>query len=449
MTQTSMITEQTPIAFDDPLPEAVDVVVIGAGIAGTATAYYLAKQGRSVLLCEKGRVAGEQSSRNWGWVRQQGRDWAELPIMMEANRIWRGLAKETGESALTFTQSGCLYLIATEAQQAKYQDWYEMAVRHQLGTKMLTKAELEARQPGIAGEWLGAMVTESDGRAEPFLAVPALARAARQAGAHVIENCAVRTLDVQAGRVAGVVTEKGRVRADQVVLAGGAWSTHFAANAGLDLPQLAVRSTVARTTPAPENYTFNISSPGLTLRRRHDGGYSVATGDLAEHYLSVNSFRYLAKFRSLLKVSAKDVRIKLGAPRNYPGAWGMARRWTGDETSPFERMRVVNPEPSATVVSRIEERLAKRFPALAGVKIAEAWAGMIDVTPDAVPVLGEHHRLPGLYVATGLSGHGFGIGPAIGRIMADLVNGRSPGHDLTRFRSSRFFDGSPIVPGPY
>jgi len=449
MNPSSMISDQKPVEFSDPLPDEVDVVVIGAGIAGTATAYFLAKRGTKVLLCEKGRVAGEQSSRNWGWVRQQGRDWAELPIMMEANRIWRGLAEETGDADLKFTQSGCLYLIATEAQRAKYLDWHELALRHQLGTRILTKTGLEAFQPGIEGDWLGAMVTPRDGRAEPFLAVPALARATRRSGAVVIENCAVRTLDIQAGRIAGVMTEKGFVRTSRVVLAGGAWSTHFAANAGLDLPQLAVRSTVARTTPAPESFTANISTPGLTLRRRQDGGYTVATGDLAEHYLSVSSFRYLPKYRKLLQVSAKDVRIRLGAPKNFPGAWGMPRRWSANETSPFERMRVVNPEPSPIVIKRIEERLPKRFPALQSVKLAEAWAGMIDVTPDAVPILGEDHRLPGLYLATGLSGHGFGIGPAIGRIMADMVDGRTPGHDLTRFRSNRFFDGSPIVPGPY
>ncbi len=445
-----MITEQSPVAFSDPLPEQADVVVIGAGIAGTASAYFLAKKGVKVLLCEKGRVAGEQSSRNWGWVRQQGRDWAELPIMMESNRLWRGLAAETGESDLTFTPSGCLYVSDAAAGQAKHEDWHDLAKQHQLDTRLLTAAEVAARIPGLGGRFTGGMVTESDGRAEPFVAVPALARAARALGVKVIEGCAVRSLDLEAGRVVGVVTEQGRVRCDRVLLAGGAWSNAFAANAGIDLPQLTVRSTVARTEAAPDApYEGNLSTPGLAIRRRADGGYTVATGDLAEHYLSPNSFRYLTKFLGLLKLSAKEVRLRPAAPKGDPGAWRRPRRWTAEEVSPFEGRRVLNPAASATALRRIERRLPDRFPALQGVKLAEAWAGMIDVTPDAVPTLGEDPGIEGFYFATGLSGHGFGIGPAIGRVMADLLEGRDPGHDLTRFRPTRFSDGSEIVPGPY
>ncbi len=444
-----MISDRSAIAFSDSLPDAVDVVVIGAGIAGTATAFFLAEHGVRVALCEKGRVAGEQSSRNWGWVRQQGRDWAELPMMMEANRIWRGLAARTGEADLAFTQSGCIYLVEKQAAYKKLEGWHDLARQHQLETKMLSPAEIEARLPGVRGDWIAGLVTETDGRAEPFVAVPALARAAGRLGALVIEDCAVRTLDIEAGRLAGVVTEKGRVRCARVVLAGGAWSTHFAANAGLDLPQLAVRSTAARTAAAPAHFAANISTPGLSLRRRADGGYTVATGDLAEHYLSPASFKYFAKFLKLLRLSAKDVKVRLGAPKGYPGAWGSPRRWTADDVSPFERLRVLNPGPSAAVVDLIKARLPGRYPALEGVEIAEAWAGMIDVTPDAVPTLGEAERLKGLYLATGLSGHGFGIGPAVGRVMADLLRDRPPGHDLSRFRPGRFFDGSEIVPGPY
>ena len=174
-----LITEATPVTFSDPLPEAVDVVVIGAGIIGTSTAYFLAERGMKVLLCEKGRVAGEQSCRNWGWVRQQGRDWAELPIMMESNRIWRGLAATTGEKDLEFTPSGCLYLAESESEMAKYDSWHGVAKQHQLDTRLLTADEVAALVPDISGRWLGGMLTASDGRAEPFVAVPALARAAK------------------------------------------------------------------------------------------------------------------------------------------------------------------------------------------------------------------------------------------------------------------------------
>ncbi|HAT35598.1 MAG TPA: FAD-dependent oxidoreductase, partial [Rhodospirillaceae bacterium] len=200
-----------PVRFTDPLPTEVDVAVIGGGVAGTATAYFLAERGERVLLCEKGRIAGEQSSRNWGWIRQQGRDYAELPIMMESNRIWQGLAERTGEKDLTFTQQGCLYLAENEADMAKYESWYDLAKQHQLDTELLTTADLEKRFPGIAGQYVGAMVTPSDGRGEPFVAIPALARAAQRAGVVVIEECAVRTLDVTDGKLTGIFTEKGRV----------------------------------------------------------------------------------------------------------------------------------------------------------------------------------------------------------------------------------------------
>ena len=444
-----MISEATPIAFADPLPDAVDVVVIGAGIVGTTTSYFLARRGVRVLLCEKGRVAGEQSSRNWGWVRQQGRDYAELPIMMESNRIWRGLAAETGEKDASFTETGCLYLSEKEADLARFESWHDLAKQHQLDTRMLSAREAAALVPGIEGHWIGGILTPSDGRAEPFVAVPALARAVRREGVSVIEDCAVRTLETQDGRVSAVVTEKGRVRTSAAVLTGGAWSTYFAANAGVDLPQLIVRSTAARTHPDADRDLPNVSTPGLTMRRRADGGYTVSTGDLAEHYVAPRSFKDFTKYLNLMKASARDLRLKIGPPADYPGAWGAKKRWGGDETSPFERMRVVNPPPSETVRRRLEERLPRRAPWIAKLGIAEIWAGMIDVTPDAVPYLCETASPQGFFIGTGMSGHGFGFGPGAGHVLADLVQGRSPGHDLTRFRLNRFHDGSAIVPGPY
>ena len=442
------IDDSTPATFRDPLPDAVDAAIVGGGIAGTATAYYLARAGLSVLLCEKGRVAGEQSSRNWGWVRQQGRDAAELPIMMEANRLWRGLAAECDEPGLAFTPAGCLFAAADPARLAAFERWCGIARSHQLETRMLTGSEVADLLPGVAGDWIGGMMTPGDGRSEPALAVPALARAARRLGVAIAEGCAVRALDREAGRLAGIVTERGRVRCRRVVLAGGAWSGLFAANEGLVLPQLSVRATVMRTGAAPPVIGPNLALEGLALRRRSDGGYTVAA-DLIDHHVGPPSFRHALRFRKLVRMAARDVRLLPAAPRGWPGAWGTARRWTADRQTPFERLRVLDPVPSRPAVRRIRTRLAQRVPALAEAGFAEAWAGAIDVTPDAVPVLGEAAGLPGLFVATGFSGHGFGIGPAAGRIVADLVRDRPPGHDLDRFRFARFVDGSTLVPGPY
>ena len=96
----------------------------------------------------------------------------------------------------------------------------------------------------------------------------------------------------------------------------------------------------------------------------------------------------------------------------------------------------------------MREGLAHRVPKLAGLPFEESWAGMIDVTPDVVPVMDRVADLPGLLVATGFSGHGFGIGPGAGRVMADMVLGRTPQHNLDRFRISRFYDGTKLEVGP-
>ncbi|MCE2475482.1 MAG: FAD-binding oxidoreductase [Alphaproteobacteria bacterium] len=444
-----MITEATPVAHADPLPDAVDVVVIGAGIIGTSTAWFLGQRGAKVALLEKGRVAGEQSSRNWGWVRQQGRDRDELPIVMESNRIWRNLATETGERDLAFTGCGLAYLAEDERALAKYAEWHDIAREHQLDTRMLSPAEAQAACPGLEGRWVGGMLTPSDGRAEPFVAVPALARAVQRLGVSITEDCAVRALETRAGRVAGVHTERGPVWADRVVLAGGAWSTYFARNAGIDLPQLIVRSTVGRTHPAADRGLPNVAAPGFATNRRADGGHTVTTGDLVEHYVGARSFRDLTKFVNLMRKSARDLRLRPKPPAGYPGAWGSRARWTADEVTPFEQMRVLNPPPSQEGQRRLMRRLPERAPWLHEAGIAETWAGMIDVTPDAVPYICEVPSLPGLFIGTGMSGHGFGIGPGVGRVLGDLVLDRPTGLDLTRFRFERFADGSPVVPGPY
>lgn len=111
-------------------------------------------------------------------------------------------------------------------------------------------------------------------------------------------------------------------------------------------------------------------------------------------------------------------------------------------------MRILDPAPNRAEIERLRDRFARAFPAAGRPGVAASWAGMIDTLPDVVPVIDHVDALPGLTVATGMAGHGFGIGPGVGRVVADLVTGRPAGHDLHRFRLSRFSDGSRIELGP-
>lgn len=442
---TGPIGAATPVAFPGPAPGKTDVVVVGGGVIGVMTACFLAERGLGAVVLEKGRIAGEQSSRNWGWVRCQGRDPHELPIMVEAQALWERLDAETG-GATGLRRTGVLYLARDARDLGRYEAWLPHARAQGLDTRLVTGAEVAALLPGHAGGWPGGLWTASDARAEPWAAVPALARLAAARGATIVEGCAVRALDLAAGRVAGVVTEAGRIACGHVVLAGGAWSALFLRNHGIVLPQLSVLATACATAPLPEVFAGNAADGRFAFRRRQDGGYTLAPLDFHEFFLGPDALRHLPRYLPQLRRDPFGSRYLPAAPGGYPDAWGTPRRW-GEGPSPFERCRVLDPRPNAGRVERVRRAFAAAFPGLPEVRIAAAWGGMIDTLPDVVPVIGPA-PLSGLTVATGMSGHGFGIGPGVGRVVADLVAGRDPGHDLTRFRFGRFADGSPVDLGP-
>ncbi|MGI9271477.1 MAG: NAD(P)/FAD-dependent oxidoreductase [Woeseiaceae bacterium] len=432
-----------PITFSDPLPEKVDVVVIGGGIIGISTAWYLLEHGLSVLVCDKGRVAGEQSSRNWGWVRVTVRDPDEVPVAMDSRQCWREISSSLDEDT-GFTQQGVLLLADTAAEMAEYEEWMKVAAEHGVDTQLLSRSDI-SKHINVADErWVGGIVTPSDCRAEPFKAVPAIARGLQQRGGVVRENCAVRSIDIEAGKIAGVVTEQGRVKAQAVVCAAGAWSNMFLSNHKVEFPQLLVRGTVVRTAPAPDIYAGNVGLKDVFVRQRQDGGYTVASG-MFDHTIGANSFRYFFNFLSSLG-SADDIHLRVGS--DVAQQPFVRRAWSGDDKSPFEKHRVLNPAPSKDALRKIRNNLAKRLPSLADIEFLESWAGMIDATPDVVPVMDQVATHPGLFLASGFSGHGFGIGPGAGRAMANLVAGVEPGFDLSRFRFGRFSDGSKMRPGP-
>jgi glycine/D-amino acid oxidase-like deaminating enzyme len=434
-----------PVQSDATLPARADVVIIGGGIIGTSAALFLAEQGVSVALCEKGHIAGEQSSRNWGWCRKMGRDPREIPLIIESLRLWQGMnervAAETG-----FRQCGIMYLAGNPSELAGLESWLDHARQYQLDTRLLIGAEAAELLPGLTGNWAGALYTRSDGRAEPQRAAPAIAEMARRHGAAIMTRCAVRGIETEAGRVSAVVTEKGRIACSSVVLAGGAWSRLFCGNLGVALPQLKVLASVMRTEPIAGGPEISASGGLFGFRKRMDGGYTVATLGVRTIDLVPDNFRLLREYLPAARLHWKKLRFRVG--RRWFEEWRTRHRWGLDETSPFEAVRVLDPEPDQYVLDRARTAIAQAFPVFRDVAVTESWGGMIDVMPDAIPVIAPVPSLPGFFIATGFSGHGFGIGPGAGRLVADLVTGAPTVVDPAPFRLGRFTDGSNPRPHP-
>ena len=424
-----------PVHSDPRLPERADVVIIGGGIIGASAAMFLAEKGHSVVLCEKGRIGGEQSSRNWGWCRTMGRDAREIPLAIESLRLWRGMNERTGRET-GFRQAGIVYLCENEKEIAAQEAWLNEARQYQVDARLLRGAAIDTVVPGASRMFVAAMHTPSDGRAEPSHAAPAIAEAARAAGATILTDCAARGVETRAGRVCGVVTEKGRISCNAVLLAGGAWSRLFCGNAGIELPQLRVLASVFRTAPLSGAPEVAVGGSVFAFRKRLDGGYTIARRNANVADITPDSFRLLLQYLPTLKQNYGEIRMQFG--RRFFEELRTRRRWSLDQATPFEAVRVWDPAPKQATLAAAREVLSRRFPVFAQMQVAESWGGMIDVTPDAVPVIGEVPSLPGFFLATGFSGHGFGIGPGAGRLAADLVAGDPPSVDPSPFRFARF-----------
>jgi glycine/D-amino acid oxidase-like deaminating enzyme len=415
-----------------------DVVVVGGGIVGCATAYYLARRGVRVILLERGEVAGEQSGRNWGFVRQQGRDPAEVPLMVAANRTWRGLEQEL-DADLEWIQGGNLALASTPARLALFEGWLPTARENGVDTRLVTPREIQELLPGMVEAWVGGLYTPSDGHAEPAKATQALGRAAVKLGVELHEGCAVEGIATEGGRIGEVRTELGVIRAGTVVCAAGAWSARLLRPLGLHLPQRWVRATVARTTPASPLTRAGVWSPAVSFRQRRDGTLNLAAAGAADHDVTLESLRHARLFWPNYWKNRKLFRFHVGRPllRSLAGLLpGSAAR-----RNPLTWDRGLGPAPNPAKVNRSLQEFRRLYPALGELQVTRSWAGYIDATPDAIPVIGEAGPF-GLVVATGFTGHGFAMGPIVGRLVAELITDGKPSLDLRAFRFSRFAEGA-------
>ncbi|WP_233237245.1 FAD-binding oxidoreductase [Bordetella sp. LUAb4] len=433
MTQAPPTHSTNPPAASPRLPIAVDVAIIGGGIIGISTAYALARAGVRVAVFEKGTLACEQSSRNWGWVRTLGRDLPEVPLALRSNQLWHEIQSLTD---VGFRRSGMLYLQESQDDAAGHQAWMDGAKTYGIDARLLDRRAARQLLPASQRNWTGAMYSPTDGVAEPQLATAAIAALTRAAGGLVYEGCAVRGIERSAGRVSALVTERGTVATQAVLVAAGAWSRLFCGNLGADFPQLKVRGSVLRTRPFDAGLDTAVNGKDFTCRKRADGGYTVSQFGASMADIVPDSFRLMRHFLRAWMSNHNFVRLRFG--KRFFEEWSLPRHFSADRVSPFELHRVLDPQPSRNGIAQAWERLRHAFPVFQDAQIARSWAGYIDVTPDAMPVMDQVPGLPGLYLASGFSGHGFGIGPAAGEAMAQLIRGLTPSVDMYPFRFDRY-----------
>jgi glycine/D-amino acid oxidase-like deaminating enzyme len=430
-----MLKKLVKVTTHDTLPESTSVVIIGGGIVGISAALALAERNIPVVLLEKGQIAGEQSSRNLGWIRKTSRHANDVPLAQAADRIWAQMSERVGVD-VGYRQAGIMFLGETDEQMAVHEQWLKSTSGLDLDSKILSAKEIDRHIPGGKGSWKGGVYTPSDGRGEPTIATSAIANAAIKKGATVIQHCAVRTLTTTAGKVTGVMTERGEIRCDQVLLTGGAWSRRFLGNLGVSLPTLPVIASVLRTKPMTGPTEIAVGGPDFSFRKHQDGGFIIMQRGKVDAPLTLDHLKLGLQFKDQLRFGKDSLNISFGKP--FFQDLAMPRSWPANKRTPFEDVRVQEPKINHGLLADAMRNISNAWPIFKDAELEESWAGLIDVTPDSTPVIDRIQAIPGLIVATGFSGHGFGTGPAAGQLAADIVSNDNSIVDPSPYRFDRF-----------
>ena len=365
-----------------------DVIVVGGGISGTATAWQLAQMGVKTLLLERGDLASMASGWTLAGVRQSGRHPAELPLAQAAIRRWEHLNEELGTD-VEYRQEGNLRLALTEDDLPKIRAVVAEGNAAGIETIMLEGADaVREIAPALTPDLYGASLCPTDGHANPALVVRAFADAAQRAGAEIRTGVEVRRLVVDGDRVTGVETGNGILSGGVVVLAAGIYTPTLLAPLGLEMPINVTMVAAVQSVPVPPTLeqVLGVASGGVAGRQQVDGRY----------------------------------------------------RFTGS-TTPWGETGPHTPENVRPTFSQVQDAITRTIrvlPSFAEVRMANVWGGLIDQSPDALPVFDAPRE--GLVMAAGFSGHGFCLGPITGEFLADLAVEGETAHPIAPFALARF-----------
>jgi len=364
---------------------ATDVAIVGGGTAGCSTALHLRKRGASVVLLERGACGGQASGVNYGGVRQQGRNLAELPLARRSREMWARLPEIVGTDC-EFVASGHVKLARSEADMAELTAYRDAARPYGLVLELLDRDALRARYPYLGEAAVGGSLCAEDGAANPRLVAPAFARAARASGADVREHAHVVDVGYDGARFHVRTAEGLEVRAGALVNVAGAWAHEIAARFGESVPEDVIAPNMCVTEPMPYFMVpnFGVCGGGIYVRQTARGNVVFGGGRAAADREHV---------------------------RSYPVA--------------------------ATTLDASKQAIAL-VPRLLHAQIIRTWTGIEGTMPDVIPVMGPSRTTPRLFHAFGFSGHGFQLGPAVGAVMAELVQDGATPTPIAAFDIARF-----------
>lgn len=369
------------------LPTHADIVIIGGGVIGLATAYHLAKANAgSIVLIDSGAFGSGSTSKAAGGVRAQFSDEANIIMGLHSLEVFEHF-KERFDQEIDLVQTGYLFLLDSDDDLAEFER--SVALQRSLGvdSNIIDVATAKRLSPLINTDGLvGAAYAARDGYCTPESVVLGYARAARRAGATLIPHCAATGADLVDGEIRAIHTAVGRIETSTVICAAGAWSREVGAWFDVDLPVDPLRRQILITEPMPQ------------LDRSMAMTIDFST-----------SFYFHPEGQGLL--------VGMSDPDETYGF----KLHRGDEWLP-----------------RLAEAIDRRAPAVAELGMTSGWAGLYETTPDNNGLIGEAQHVGRFIYATGFSGHGFLLAPAIGEVLTSLVRGEEPFVDVSAFDAKRF-----------
>jgi sarcosine oxidase subunit beta len=371
------------------MPAKADAVIIGGGVMGCSLAYNLAKQGLKPIVIEKSDIGGEASGANGGGVRQSARNLKEMPLAMESIQMYGHLHEELGMD-VEYVREGNLRLCTTEEELNTMRQSVESQKAVGLQLEMLDRKQVLAMNPYVGEKVLGASFCPTDGHVNPFLVTYGFYKKARELGAVFCTHEKVTDIRLKKGRVTAVATDKQVIETDLVVNAAGIAGREIANMVGLDLPMRPVFSEAMITEPFPPLFKQMIGhAKGLFYGRQTVHGPFFWGGFVGTEQFIHRGGKPLFHF--------------------------------------------IGPAISQMVIDF--------FPILKNLNVIRTWSGLIAQMSDGIPVLGLTQEVPGFVFCTGFSGHGFGLAPVIGRLIAELIMDCQASIPISDFCYGRFSKG--------